>query len=82
VGWNNLIIKRESALLDYTQEELNVYFVHSYYVEVHQQNIIIATCEYGREFCAMIEKDNIFATQFHPEKSQRVGLMMLKKFAE
>lgn len=82
VGWNNLIIKRTNRLLDYAQQEVDVYFVHSYYVEAHDQDMVVATCEYGREFCAMIEKDNIFATQFHPEKSQHVGLSMLKRFTE
>jgi glutamine amidotransferase len=80
VGWNNLIIKRPNRLLNAGCGN-DVYFVHSYCADVVNQGVVVATCEYGREFAAIVEKDNIFAVQFHPEKSQRVGLEILKNFA-
>lgn len=81
IGWNNLIIKKDNKLIENNNNQ-DVYFVHSYYVDAIDRSIVAATCEYGREFIASIEKDNIFATQFHPEKSQGTGLGILKKFAE
>lgn len=83
IGWNNLKIKKHSKIIaDNETDLLDVYFVHSYYVDPVDTSIITATCEYGCEFTAMIEKDNIFAAQFHPEKSQARGLDILKKFSE
>ncbi len=79
IGWNNLIVKKKSVLLD-VGDNPDVYFVHSYCVDALGADFIIATCEYGQEFVAVIEKENIFATQFHPEKSQRVGLNILRRF--
>lgn len=82
VGWNNLIIKKPNKLINDAGCGLDLYFAHSYCVDVIAPDIVVATSEYGREFTAMVEKDNIFATQFHPEKSQRAGLNILKEFSE
>jgi glutamine amidotransferase len=83
MGWNNLIIKRQNSLIrnDGQNNYLDVYFVHSYYVDAKDSDMVVATCEYDIEIPAAIEKDNIFAVQFHPEKSQRVGLKILENFA-
>jgi glutamine amidotransferase len=82
VGWNNLIVRKNSALINKNETELDVYFVHSYYVDSRDPEAVSAVCDYGRRFCAVIEKDNIFATQFHPEKSQSVGLKILRNFCK
>jgi glutamine amidotransferase len=83
VGWNNLIIKKENRLINFNSGDgaSDVYFVHSYYADASNADFVIATCEYGMEFPVAIEKDNIFATQFHPEKSQGVGLDILGNFS-
>lgn len=82
IGWNNLIIKRKNSLIADDSADMDVYFVHSYYVDSIDSPYVVASCKYGREFVAAIEKENIFATQFHPEKSQKVGLAILKRFAQ
>ncbi len=79
VGWNS-IEQVQSPLLDATLEGEYVYFVHSYYVE--KGAYTIAGCDYIRPFSAAIRKDNFFATQFHPEKSGRVGAQILQNFLE
>lgn len=81
VGWNNLIVKRKNYLVEDIPEQ-DVYFVHSYYVNLLDEKIVPVICEYGIQFAAVIEKDNIFAVQFHPEKSQKVGLGILERFAK
>jgi len=82
MGWNQISLKAETPLFEGIQDNSNVYFVHSYYVKPDDPTAIAATCSYGLEFCAAIRKDNVMATQFHPEKSQGIGLRMLKNFAE
>lgn len=89
MGWNNLNIKKSSKILNKIPQYTYVYFVHSFYVELNQdkgdddsKDILIATCNYGHTFPAVVEKDNIFATQFHPEKSGTYGLEILKNFTE
>jgi imidazole glycerol-phosphate synthase subunit HisH len=81
MGWNQLNIKRKPAVFEDIDEGTNVYFVHSYYVKPDDNAIIATTTNYGIEFCSAIWKDNIVATQFHPEKSQHAGLRILKNFA-
>jgi len=82
VGWNNLIYKRQNRLIKQdSSEESDVYFVHSYYVDGVNSDFTITSCIYGLEFTAALEQANIFATQFHPEKSQKVGLNILRRFA-
>ena len=82
MGWNNAKIKNRPPILDGIPDESYFYFVHSFYVMPDDPNIVATTTEYGREFTSMIWKDNVFATQFHPEKSQELGLKILKGFGE
>lgn len=81
MGWNQLDFKHKPAVFEDIDEGTNVYFVHSYYVKPDDDAVIAATTNYGIEFCSAIWKDNIVATQFHPEKSQHAGLRILKNFA-
>ena len=81
MGWNSLHLARDVALYHGIEEGSYVYFVHSYYVVPQDQSVIASTTEHGGEFVSSIARDNLYATQFHPEKSQRVGLAMLKNFA-
>ncbi len=82
MGWNQLEFKKCSPLLAGLEAGCNVYFVHSYHVVPADPGIIATTTDYGGAFVSSVCKDNILATQFHPEKSQRVGLKMLSNFAE
>jgi glutamine amidotransferase len=82
MGWNQLAIRSRPPVFAGIDEGTNVYFVHSYYVKPADEAVVAATTGYGIEFCAAIWKDNIVATQFHPEKSQEKGLRMLKNFGE
>jgi glutamine amidotransferase len=82
MGWNQLAVKRDAPLLRGIADSTNVYFVHSYYVQPDDQGVVATTTGYGIEFCSSIWKDNVMATQFHPEKSQETGLAMLKNFGE
>lgn len=82
MGWNQINLHGDSPLFNGIADQSNVYFVHSYYVKPDDPAVVAATCNYGLEFCAAIRKDNLVATQFHPEKSQAIGLQMLKNFAE
>lgn len=81
MGWNQLDIRRWPPVFDGLEQGTNVYFVHSYYVKPDDESVVAATTDYGMEFCSVIWKDNIVATQFHPEKSQHAGLGILKNFA-
>jgi imidazole glycerol-phosphate synthase subunit HisH len=82
MGWNQLNIKKPASILSGVAEGTFVYFVHSYYVVPADASIIATETDYGRPFCSMVWRDNIYAAQFHPEKSQAEGLKMLKNFAE
>jgi glutamine amidotransferase len=82
MGWNQLRIKKRAPVLRDVPDEASVYFVHSYYVVPKDPEIIATETDYPTPFASAIWRDNIFATQFHPEKSQQVGLSMLKAFAE
>ncbi|MEM1107469.1 MAG: imidazole glycerol phosphate synthase subunit HisH [Planctomycetota bacterium] len=81
MGWNRLDIRGESPLFAGLSDEAYVYFVHGYYCVPAEKSIVAATADYGSPFCAALHADNIWATQFHPEKSQRVGLQILRNFA-
>ena len=81
MGWNQLHFKRKPLVFDGVDEGTNVYFVHSYYVKPDDESVIATTTGYGIEFCSSVWKDNIVGAQFHPEKSQHIGLLMLKNFA-
>ncbi|HLE35285.1 MAG TPA: imidazole glycerol phosphate synthase subunit HisH [Nitrososphaerales archaeon] len=80
MGWNNLNIVGKSKLLQGMKDNAWVYFVHSYHAKPKDRNIVVANSEYGTEFPAVIEHENLFGTQFHPEKSSDVGAVMLKNF--
>jgi imidazole glycerol-phosphate synthase subunit HisH len=81
MGWNQLQIRRPAPVLAGLPEGTHCYFVHSYHVVPRDAGIIATETDYGRPFCSMIWRDNIFATQFHPEKSQADGLKILSNFA-
>jgi glutamine amidotransferase len=81
MGWNQLSFKRRPPAFADLAEGTNVYFVHSYYVKPDDDNVVATTTGYGIEFCSSVWKDNIIATQFHPEKSQERGLAILRQFA-
>lgn len=80
MGWNQIRARREAAPLRGIADGSFVYFVHSYYVEPADPGIIATTTDYGGEFVSAIARDNLFACQFHPEKSQAIGLAMLRNF--
>ena len=85
MGWNGITWERNDPLYAGLSQNAYVYFVHSYYVkptETEEEPITSAVAEYGAPFTASVWKDNVWATQFHPEKSQRVGLQILKNFAD
>lgn len=82
MGWNQITVRTKSPVFDGIDNGTNVYFVHSYYVKPDDDQVVAATTGYGIEFCAAIWKDNIVATQFHPEKSQDKGLHILKNFGQ
>lgn len=82
IGWNSLRYPHAGRLFQGIEEESYVYFVHSYYLKAADENIVKATTEYGTLIHASVEKDNLFACQFHPEKSSEVGLSILRNFME
>jgi len=82
MGWNQLIIRRRPPLLDGLDEGTYTYFVHSYYVAPAVDDVVATDTDYGGPFCSMIWRERLFASQFHPEKSQADGLRILKNFAE
>ena len=81
MGWNTLRARKPSPLLEGLEPGPSVYFVHSYYARPDDPRDVIAESDHPRPFAAMIGRDNLVATQFHPEKSQRVGLAMYANFA-
>lgn len=82
MGWNALAIQREAPPLRGVEVGAHVYFVHSYYVEPLDPSVISTVTEYGVSFVSSIWRENIFACQFHPEKSQSVGLRIVRNFGE
>lgn len=81
MGWNQVRAEQDCKLLDGIAPNSHFYFVHSYYVRPTDESVVWLTTDYGQQFCAAIWRDNLFATQFHPEKSQRDGLKLLENFA-
>ena len=81
IGWNQIKIQKESAILEGIPDNSFFYFVHSYYAEPKDKEIALAKTDYGGEFVSAVEKGNIFALQFHPERSGDIGLSILKNFA-
>lgn len=82
MGWNTTTTVRDNPLLPPTAEERRFYFVHSFKVVASDPTISISTADYGGEFCAAFQKGNIFGVQFHPEKSHRFGMELMKRFIE
>ena len=82
MGWNQAKIIRLTPILDGIDDGAHFYFVHSYYVVPNDRDLVAIEVEYPDPFCAMVWRNNLFATQFHPEKSQANGLRLLKNFAE
>ena len=80
MGWNTAKIERRPPIFDGIPDESYFYFVHSFYVAPADESIVAATTRYGMDFVSMVWKDNVFATQFHPEKSQESGLKILRGF--
>ena len=82
MGWNSLHLQNQGRLFRNLPEQSYVYFVHSYYLRAKEEEIVKATTDYSVNIHASVEKDNVFACQFHPEKSSDVGLQILKNFVE
>lgn len=82
MGWNSLEFPREGRLFQNLQPNPYVYFVHSYYLKADEEEIVTAATEYSTHIHASVERDHVFACQFHPEKSGDVGLQILKNFVE
>ena len=87
MGWNNIKLKMENEkvktdILKGIPDNSYFYFVHSYYAEPEDKNVIIATTNYGIDFACAVNKDNVWGVQFHPEKSSELGLKILKNFVE
>ncbi len=82
MGWNEIDVVHEGTLLRSLPESKYAYFVHSYHCVPEEKQDIAAFCDYGSPFCAVVARGNIFGTQFHPEKSQELGLQILENFGE
>ncbi len=82
IGWNSLSYPNQGRLFAGIPEDAYVYFVHSYYLKAADPSIVCATTEYSTHIHAAVEKGNVFACQFHPEKSSSVGLQILKNFTQ
>ena len=80
IGWNNAIIEKDSPLFKGLSNEAMFYFVHSYHIRCNKKEDILATTEYDYSFTSSVQKDNIFGTQFHPEKSHDAGELLLRNF--
>jgi glutamine amidotransferase len=81
VGWNLLKLKKKSPILVGISEETRFYFTHSYHVDCNEGSNIVATTEYGYDFTSIIQKENVIGTQFHPEKSHKTGMEIIRNFA-
>lgn len=80
IGWNSLVYPNRGRLFEGIPEQSYVYFVHSYYLQAEEPEIVTATTEYAAKIHASVEKNNVFACQFHPEKSSDVGMRILRNF--
>jgi glutamine amidotransferase len=80
VGWNDVFPRSGAALFEKIPEKPSFYFVHSFAVECADGQDVAATCSYGGEFCAAVQRENIYGVQFHPEKSQKDGMCVLRNF--
>lgn len=82
MGWNNIIIRRDSALFAGLTEDSRFYFVHSYHAVCEKSENVQAETNYGYDFASIVGQENIYGVQFHPEKSHKFGMRLLKNFAE
>lgn len=82
VGWNQVEIARPSPLLEQVEDKQYFYFVHSYFAEPKELDLVLATTDYGRPFPSIVGIERVWGVQFHPEKSQKSGLRILRNFAE
>lgn len=82
MGWNDVVKKRDNLILKGFGESSLFYFLHSYYFDCVDPNDIVATANYGMEFAAIVNRDNIYGIQCHPEKSHEFGIAILKNFSE
>jgi imidazole glycerol-phosphate synthase subunit HisH len=82
MGWNTIEVRQHPSILDNLPESARFYFVHSYHVRCHHESDVLAIAEYGIVFHAAVAHGNIMGTQFHPEKSHRFGMHVLRQFAE
>jgi len=82
MGWNQIALRRRAPIFKGVADGAAVYFVHSYYVVPEDEGVVATVTDYGIPFCSSIWRENVMATQFHPEKSQQVGLTILKNFGE
>jgi glutamine amidotransferase len=82
IGWNDIKIIKQTKLLDRLENDTHFYFVHTYVFKERNKEDVIATASYGTEFPAIVNRDNIYGVQFHPEKSQKTGMVLLENFLE
>jgi glutamine amidotransferase len=82
VGWNDLFQSKKNNIFSNIPSNALFYYLHSYYVQCHDNSIVVGESEYGARFASVVVKDNIVATQFHPEKSQRWGLQLIKNYLD
>lgn len=82
MGWNSVEVKSNFKLFSEVENEIGFYFIHSYYVEVEDKNVVMTTTNYEEEFVSGVHQNNISAVQFHPEKSHSNGMKLLKNFSE
>ncbi len=82
MGWNRVFEKREAPLIHDLPEEPRFYFVHSYYVKCENDSEVLTTTNYGIEFHSIVQKDNVYGAQFHPEKSHKYGMKLLENFSK
>lgn len=80
IGWNNVKLGKASPLLADVKQDMDFYFVHSYVFRPSDASCVVATTQYGDEFCSIVGRGNIFGVQFHPEKSQKAGRLLLENF--
>jgi glutamine amidotransferase len=81
-GWNQLQVQKDASLFNGVDDEAYVYFNHSYYCQARDSSNVIAWTDYGLQYTSAVQSENIFGVQFHPEKSQAVGLQVLRNFLE
>jgi len=82
IGWDNVDIVKKSQLFSEIPNNSDFYFLHSYHLAPSDKSLVVATCDYGQKFVVSAQKENVFATLFHPEKSHEFGLKLIKNFLE